>query len=118
MTLTCESESTPAQCCVVCWAFGSGSLTSGLGTWTLRINLNLEESLGKPEQSPLLPDPCHLFTVRAGLLCAKLRGIDLRSDDLGGERTLKHCTNIDPKSLVKFIIANKEGGMTLKCSWH
>lgn len=54
MTLTCALESTQAPCCVACWAFGSGSLMSGLGTWTLRTNLNLEASPGKPEQSPLL----------------------------------------------------------------
>lgn len=54
MTLTCALESTRAPCCVACWAFGSGSLMSGLGTWTLRTNLSLEASRGKPEQRPLL----------------------------------------------------------------
>lgn len=118
MMLTCGSESTPARCCVACWAFGSGSLTSGLGMWTSRTNSNPEESLGKPERSPLLPDPRHVLTVRVGLLRAKLRGVDPRGDDLGGDRTLKRCTNIEPKSPVKLIIANEEGGVTLRCSCH
>lgn len=118
MTLTCGSESTPARCCVACWAFGSGSLTSGLGTWTSRTNSNPEESLGKPERSPLLPDPRHVLAVRVGLLRAKLRGVDPRGDDLGGDRMLKRCTNIEPKSPVKLIIANEEGGVTLRCSCH
>lgn len=54
MMLTWGSEFTQAQCYVAFWDYGSGSLMSGLGMWTLQTNLNLEESRGKPKQSPLV----------------------------------------------------------------
>lgn len=51
MMLTCELESIQALCYAVCWAWGNGSLTSGLGMWTLQTNSNLEESLGKQSKA-------------------------------------------------------------------
>ena len=46
-TSTCVSGFTRALCCAACWDSGSGSLTSGPGTWTSPTSWSLEGSQGE-----------------------------------------------------------------------
>lgn len=107
--LTCGLESTRAQCCVACWVFGSGSLMSGLGMWTLRSKLESGGIPGKPSEA-LSFNTYHWLFVTVGFSCAGGEVHIFRNRQLfwRTQNFKTYHANIGSKSLVTSVRGSED----------